>query len=138
MRIPVRAGFLLLWGMIVWLVSATTWLAAQSATDPTCPQQEAVVQSYINDVPVYAYGRTYVYGVSPDFVSDVVLQAGNSRDQRKIVPKKSWEIEENHFGLHYDTPPKSQGGDFQPFLSLNLIDGKPETFWCSRGMPKPN
>jgi hypothetical protein len=58
----------------------------------------ATVEAHDNGVPVYAFGYTYVYGVSPDFRPGVVLQKGNDAAAKKIRPKKSWEIKNNLFG----------------------------------------
>src|SRR5437870_10514388 len=52
----------------------------------------ATVRAYSQGEPVYAFGFTYVYGVSPDLQPSVRLQEGNKRPWRKIHPKKSWEI----------------------------------------------
>ena len=60
--------------------------------------QWATVEAHDNGVPVYAFGYTYVYGVSPDFQPGVILQEGNEAAVKKIQPKKSWEIKNNLFG----------------------------------------
>ena len=60
--------------------------------------QWATVEAHENGVPVYAFGYSYVYGVSPDFQPGVVLQEGNEAAVKKIQPKKSWEIKNNLFG----------------------------------------
>ena len=73
----------------------------ETASDGSRPTIEefATIEAYCGDVPVYAFGYTYVYGVSPDLMSGAVLQEGNDTPAAKIRPKKSWEIESNYFGL---------------------------------------
>ena len=92
----------------------------------------------MNGNPVHAYGRMFVYGISPDFRSDVVLQHDNLNGRAKVVPKKSWEIQENFLGSMISYQPRTPQSDFQPFLSVHLIDGDPQTSWCSRGEIQPD
>ena len=88
----------------------------------------------MNHVPVRAFGRVFVHGVSPDFQTNVALQQGNSRPQSKIRPKRSWEVSgENYTGSMVSYQPCLPSNDFQPMMAVNLIDGRPETAWCSRG-----
>jgi hypothetical protein len=86
-----------------------------------------------NGAPIYAYGRVFVYGVSPDFETGIVLQQGAEDGQKKIRPKKSWEMSENHCGSMVSYQPREPRNDFQPTLAANLIDGDPNTFWMTRG-----
>src|SRR5437870_415580 len=58
----------------------------------------ATVEAHCQGEPVYAFGYTYVYGVSPDLQPSVQLQQGNNRPWIKIRPKKSWQIKSNKFG----------------------------------------
>jgi hypothetical protein len=89
-------------------------------------------------VPVYGFGDTFLYGVSPDLQPGAQLQDGNTHPKTKIRPKKSWEIRENKMGATPPRMPRSQMMDEQPFLSIHLIDGDPETYWCSRGQIQPD
>lgn len=89
-------------------------------------------------VPIFGYGRVFVYGVSPDFESGVVIQHGSRGIQRKIKPKKSWEIDENWSGSMVSYQPREPRNDFQPCLATNLIDGNPDTFWMTRGESQPD
>jgi len=90
-------------------------------------------------VPVRAFGRIFVHGVSPDFQAPVVLQRGNSSQTAKIRPKRSWEISgENYMGSMVSYQPCLPAHDFQPQLAVNLIDGNPDTAWCSRGEGQPD
>ena len=76
----------------------------------------ATIEAHCEGTPIYAFGRVYINAVSPDFSSKVVIQEGNDSIAAKVLPKKSWEISENNIGLHYNSPPRSQQGDYQPFL----------------------
>lgn len=96
------------------------------------------VVAHSGSVPMYAFGKTFVYGVSPDFEIDVVLQEDNKNRQVKIEPKKSWEISENRIGSMLSWQPRTPDNDIQPHLSINLIDGNPDTYWCSRAQGKPD
>jgi hypothetical protein len=97
----------------------------------------ATVEATCEGAPVYAFGYTYVYGVSPDFIPGLTWQDG-SKPAGKLVPKKSWEIKNNLLGSTPAREPKSLRIDDQPLLCVHLIDGDPETCWCSRGQTKPD
>jgi len=97
----------------------------------------ATVEATCEGVPVYAFGYTYVYGVSPDFIPGLSWQAGGVGCE-KIVPKKSWEITNNLLGSTPAREPKSLHIDDQPLLCVHLIDGDPETCWCSRAQIEPD
>ncbi|MEW6741734.1 MAG: discoidin domain-containing protein [Planctomycetota bacterium] len=98
-------------------------------------EEFATVEAYCEGKPVYAFGYTYVYGVSPDFIPDLVWQQG-ARGGVKLVPKKSWEIKNNLLGSTPAREPRSRRIDDQPLLCAHLIDGDPETCWCSRAQIK--
>ena len=100
--------------------------------------QWATVEAHDKGVPVYAFGYSYVYGVSPDFLPDVVLQEGNEAPARKIKPKKSWEIKDNLFGSTPGREPRTAANDNQPLLGIHLIDGDVRSCWSSRGQPQPD
>ena len=89
-------------------------------------------------VPIYAYGDIFINGLCPDFQVDALLQEGNRRETAKIEPKKSWEIEDNMVGLVPIRTPCSPSTDFRPYIAINLIDGDPETLWCSRFQTQPD
>ena len=97
----------------------------------------ARVEATCDGVPVYAFGYTYVYGVSPDFIPDLRWQ-DRAKPGEKIIPKKSWEITNNLFGSTPQRQPKSLRIDDQPLLCVHLIDGDAGTCWCSRGQIKPD
>ena len=92
----------------------------------------ATVEAQCEGTPVYAFGYTYVHGVSPDFIPDLTWQRG-TKGGAKLAPKKSWEIKSNLLGSTPAREPRSLRIDDQPLLSVHLIDGDPETCWCSRG-----
>jgi hypothetical protein len=96
------------------------------------------VVGHVGDAPIYAFGKTFVQGVSPDFDLNVVLQEGNRKPQVKIKPKRSWEITENGIGSMPDVTPRTPRNDYQFLLCSNLIDGNRETNWCSRGQAQPD
>ena len=98
----------------------------------------AMIEAYCNGAPVHAFGYTYVYGVSPNFIPGLIWQKGQKNPGKKIIPKKSWEISNNLLGSTPAREPKSNKIDDQPLLSVHLIDGDPETCWCSRGMIQPD
>lgn len=93
----------------------------------------ATIEAHDNNIPVYAYGYTYVYGVSPDYQTNVILQEGNDATASKVQPKKSWEITNNLFGSTPPREPRSAANDDQPLLSVHLIDGDVRSSWASRG-----
>jgi hypothetical protein len=92
----------------------------------------ATVEAYCDGAPVYAFGYTYIHGVSPDFLPNLVWQQGTNNGV-KIVPKKSWEIKSNLLGSTPAREPRSLRIDDQPLLCVHLLDGDPQTCWCSRG-----
>ena len=92
----------------------------------------------VSGVPIYAYGPVFIYGVSPDFESNVVIQQGAQAPQKKVKPKKSWEMSENYSGSMVSYQPREPKNDFQPTLPANLIDGDPNTFWMTRGEAQPD
>ena len=93
----------------------------------------ATIEAYYGDTPVYAFGYTYVYGISPDLMPGAELQTGNTNPKTKIPPKKSWELRDNRCGSTPAREPKTMWNDDQPLLPIHLIDGNPETAWSSRG-----
>lgn len=98
----------------------------------------ATVEAHDHDIPVYAFGYTYVYGVSPDYKANLVLQEGNNLPAHKIQPKKSWEIHDNFFGSTPAREPRTAANDDQPLLGIHLIDGDVLSCWSSRGQNQPS
>src|SRR5688572_25923442 len=91
----------------------------------------------VGDYPIQAFGKVYVYTVSPDFQPDNAIQANNANPVTKIHPKKSWELVDSHLGSMVSWQPRTPENDFQPFLSIHLIDGNPKTSWRSRVQSRP-
>jgi hypothetical protein len=89
-------------------------------------------------IPIYGFGYTYIYGVSPDFVVRSRLQAGNHAAIVKLKPKKSWEISDNMLGATPPREPRTARTDQQPFLGISLIDNDPDTYWSCRGQCRPD
>jgi len=98
----------------------------------------ATVEARCDGIPVYAFGYTYVYGVSPDLLPGTILQEDNRNPMVKLRPKKSWEINHNLCGSTPAREPKTMWNDDQPLLPIHLIDGDPETAWSSRGGTCPD
>ena len=96
------------------------------------------VRSICDGIPVYGYGYTYIWGVSPTFIKGIQLQEGNNSPQKKIKPKKSWEIKDSKVGACIAPVRRTALMDFQPQLSIRLIDGDYDTFWCSRAQAQPD
>jgi len=117
---------------VVSIFGVSTEVYAQKIED------YATIEAYSDDVPVYAFGFTYVYGVSPDFLPGTVLQTGNSNPRTKIQPKKSWEIKESKMGVNPASVPRTPVNDIQPFQSIHLIDSDVETCWSSRAQIQPD
>jgi hypothetical protein len=112
------------------LLAASLFCLAQTPSDLS---RWATVESHVNGEPVYAFGYTYVYAVSPDFQPNAAVQEGNRAPAQKIRPKKSWEIESNLFGSTPAREPRSAAYDDQPLLGVHLIDGDVRSCWASRG-----
>ncbi len=109
-----------------------------SGHEPPAIENYATVEAHCEGVPVYAFGYSYVYGISPTFLEDVVWQDRAEAPPSKITPKKSWEIKSNRLGSTPAREPKTAAIDDQPLLCVHLIDGDPETCWCSRGQLRPD
>ena len=109
-----------------------------SSTRRPAMEDYATIEAECGGVPVYAFGYTLVYGVSPDLMPGAVLQEGNTSPALKIRPKKSWEIKHNLCGSTPAREPKIMWNDDQPLLPIHLIDGDPETAWSSRGSTVPD
>ncbi|MCL2664994.1 MAG: discoidin domain-containing protein [Defluviitaleaceae bacterium] len=103
-------------------------------------EKYATVEGFCEGVPIYSLGHiTYIYGVSPEFVPGTVIQEGNLNTHKKILPKKSWEMEGNPFGVNICEPgPRTPWNDSQPMLPIHLIDGDPFTAWSSHGCSVPD
>jgi hypothetical protein len=132
-----RGFLLLISGLLMILLLHPSLAAPLRAQVGQSFSAGATVEAHDQGVPVYAFGYTYVYGVSPDYKSNLVLQEGNDQPARKIQPKKSWEIHSNYFGSTPAREPRTAANDDQPLLSVHLIDGDPLSCWSSRGQNQP-
>ena len=94
---------------------------------------EVSLRADCDGIPVYGFGYTYIYGLSPDFEPEMKFQRGNDTPIEKIQPKKSWQIHSNRIGATPPRMPRTARSDIQPLLGIHLIDGDPETHWCCRG-----
>ena len=99
----------------------------------------ATIESISNGVPVYSFNNImYVYGQSPDLCPGLKMQEGNTHPVTKIKLKKSWEIKHNYNGAESEITRRTPKNDTQPLLPIHLIDGDPDTIWCSWGSPVPD
>jgi len=119
--------------IILWLVVAALSQADTLENNPATqktPQGDVIVGRAAGQ-PVYQIGQTFILGVSPDFDPDFSVQDGNDFPRVKLQPKKSWELKENRMGTLSPRMPRTLLMDFQPYEWFHLIDGDPETYWCS-------
>ncbi len=126
------------WILILLLIGGSVLVPENAMTQPDI-ENYATIEAYVgsSQVPVYAFGYTYVYGMGPDLLPGAVMQEGNTQPIEKFKPKKSWEITSNYCGSTPAREPKTMWNDDQPLLPIHLIDGDPETAWSSRGMLAP-
>ena len=129
----------------LWPEATASHSSLSSAAGPSTLQIEQMklrrlqpIRSIVDNVPVYAFGDTFIYGVSPNLTQPDKLQEGNGAPVRKILPKKSWEISGNTFGATSPRVPRTELNDYQPYLGVHLIDNDPETYWMSRGQNQPD
>ena len=102
-------------------------------------EQYASVEAVSQGHPVYGFDyMMYIYGVSPDLFPDNILQDGNIKKSVKIQLKKSWEIKKNLLGSNTAQVPRTRNNDSHPTLPIHLIDGDPNTVWCSFGCLAPD
>ena len=81
----------------------------------------------LDGYPVYQIGDVAIWRVSPTFVPDLAIQRGNASPFKKIVPKRSYEIQSNYIGGMPEFMPDSHSGKEATNYSCNLIDGDPRT-----------
>lgn len=117
----------------------------RSAHLPSSPQWESLLKlnriqpvvARSAGVPTYGFGAVNIFGQPPDLVPSAPLQAGNRLPFSKIRLKKSWEIKNNKIGATPPRTPRTWMMDFKPLREIHLIDGNPDTYWCSRGQTRP-
>lgn len=111
----------------------------KSSKDQITIEDFATIESISNGVPVYSFNNiTYVYGESPDFYPGVEMQENNKNPITKMKLKKSWEIKHNYAGAEHEMTVRTPWNDTQPLLPIHLIDGDPDTIWCSWGCLVPD
>jgi hypothetical protein len=116
---------------------AQTDVLGQNPATQKTPQGDVIV-GRMDGIPIYQIGQTFIYAVSPDFEKDFSVQEGNSFPRVKIQPKKSWELKENRLGTTAPRVPRTLRMDFQPYQWFHLIDGDPNTYWCSHALNFPD
>lgn len=94
---------------------------------------EVALRADCKGVPIYGFGFSFIYGLSPDLDPESKLQVGNIVPATKIKPKKSWEIRSNRIGATPPRMPRTARSDIRPFVGVHLIDDDPDTYWSSRG-----
>ncbi len=129
----IGAGTLLAFLLISWTLGPP--IAGAGPDTPLDFADYATIEGTSNGEPIYSLGNiTYIYGVSPDLMPGAEIQADNNHPKTKIKPKKSWEIKSNLFGAYPPNPSvRTKENDSQPLLPIHLIDGDPDTAWCSYG-----
>jgi hypothetical protein len=90
------------------------------------------------DVPVQTYGYTHILGAAPDLLDDAAMQVNNPLPLRKLAVKKSKQIAFNRLGGTSPRMPRTAANDYLPLECIHLIDGDPQTCWCSKSQPQPD
>jgi hypothetical protein len=149
---PTRALGMFNTGSLIHPASLSTTLAAdkqQSCVDaeannkhtsaPPRFDEYASVEALSQGESVYGFDyMMYIYGVGPDLMPGITLQEANANPLVKIKPKKSWEIRHNLLGSNTSQVPRTRNNDSHPTLPIHLIDGDPDTVWCSFGSLMPD
>jgi len=97
---------------------------------------QPVVRAECQGIPIRGYGYTWVLAESPDLVDDARVQVGNDAPLRKAPLKTSEQISRNQIGVNAAGTPHSPAVDYLPLEAIHLIDGDPQTCWCSRTQPQ--
>ena len=97
-------------------------------------EQYKTVEGMCGGVPIYSFNNiVYVYGEGPELYPETTMQEGNDNPKVKFRLKKSSEIKNNFAGSEHEMTPRTPYNDTQPCLPIHLIDGDPDTIWCSWG-----
>ena len=90
------------------------------------------------DVPVQTYGYTHILSAAPDLLDDAAIQGNNTSPLRKLAVKQSAQIAFNRLGGTSPRMPRTADNDYLPLECIHLIDGDPQTCWCSKSQPQPD
>ena len=93
--------------------------------------EDGVVQTRCLDVPVKAFGGTWIYCGAPDLMDDVPLQKGNVRLREKVLPKPAQDLKGNFFGVDTTRMPCLSENMGLCEEAVHLIDGDVQTCWLS-------
>lgn len=88
------------------------------------------------DVGVSRFGSTFVYDGAPDLMRDAPLQEGNASPVEKVRPKETRELDFNYIGAASTRMPFSDDRAELPAEPVHLIDGDPDTFWCTHSFSR--
>ena len=100
--------------------------------------EQPQVRAVCDGVPVHTYGYTHVLAAAPDLLDEVAMQAGNPAPLLKVQPKKSAQIHFNRLGGTSPRMPRTSPNNYLPLECIHLIDGDPQTCWCSKCQPQPD
>ncbi len=93
---------------------------------------------HCGDIPVYRYGYTDILGAPPDLTDETEVQRGNTAEIKKIALKRSKDLRSNCLGSTTPRMPRTQENDDLRLECGHLIDGDPETCWCSNPQFQPD
>jgi hypothetical protein len=99
---------------------------------------EPVQGAVCDGVPIHTYGYTHVLAAAPDLSDDSALQVGNRAPCTKLPVKTSAEISFNRLGGTAPRMPRTEANNYLPLECIHLIDGDPQTCWCSKSLPQPD
>ena len=101
-------------------------------------QRVEPVVAISDGTPVYGFGSTDILANCPDLIPGDAIQVRNTSPLTKMRLKKSWEITKSKIGTTPPRTPRTWMMDFKPLRAVHLIDGNPQTYWCSRGVTRPD
>ena len=112
-------------------------VAVRAGVGENAPQP---IRTHENGVAIHSYGSTYVYEEPIDIFTGIRLQEDNNRPITRMRLLKSADIKEGWTG---GCPPRLPRSEYMdplqaPVEPINLLDGDPKTYWCSRGQNRPN
>lgn len=93
---------------------------------------------HCGNIPVYRYGYTDILGAPPDLTDLTQIQSGNTNETKKITLKRSCDLKLNYLGSTTPRMPRTEENDDLRLECGNLIDGDPNTCWCSNPQFQPD